>query len=51
MDINRYYGNIFSLGGTNKLQRLPVALESDYIVSDERSNLMYPFYTNEATDV
>ncbi|VAX01197.1 hypothetical protein MNBD_GAMMA22-3080 [hydrothermal vent metagenome] len=37
MDSFRRYGNIFRLNGTNQLQRMPVALEHDYILPDERS--------------
>ncbi len=37
MDSFRRYGNIFRLNGTNQLQRMPTALEYDYILPDERS--------------
>ena len=37
MDILRRYGNIFKLDGTNQLQRMPLPLEKDYILPDERS--------------
>lgn len=37
MDRRLYYSNIFSLDGTNQLQRIPLALDSSYIQPDERS--------------
>lgn len=37
MDRFQRYGNLLRHDGTNQLQRLPPALESDYIVPDERS--------------
>lgn len=37
MDQRLYYSNIFSLDGTNQLQRIPLALDRSYIQPDERS--------------
>ena len=37
MDQRLYYSNIFSLDGTNQLQRIPLALDNSYIQPDERS--------------
>ncbi len=37
MENSRPYGNIFRLDGVNQLQRMPLPLELDYILPDERS--------------